>query len=51
MAWNGKKSNKSMSEWTTGVGKKITLEGRKKMFAMMEVRKRKTMERKGSKNA
>lgn len=42
--WNGKKSEKTMSEWTKGVQKTITLEGRKKMFAAFLAKKQGTKE-------
>lgn len=44
MPWNGKTSKKSMSEWTKGVQKTITLEGRKRMFAAALAKKQKTKE-------
>ena len=42
--WNGKKSKRTMSEWTKGTKKTITLEGRKKMFAAALAKKQKTKE-------
>lgn len=42
--WNGKKSKMTMSEWTKGINKTITLEGRKKMFAAALAKKQKTKE-------
>lgn len=42
--WNGKKSEMTMSEWTKGIKKTITLEGRKKMFAAALAKKQKTKE-------